>query len=93
MFCNLILVDLSKKALYALESNGKGSNTILMFLNFRQGLKFQKYQKNDLYLVSFHKKSSMMRSAHKVLVMAPLEGGIVIVLETLKLLVPAVLSQ
>lgn len=34
-----------------------------------------------------------MYSAHKVLVVAPLEGGIVTVLDTLKLLVPAVLSQ
>ena len=68
-----------------MESNGKDSNNILMFLDFRQGLKLQKHQKNHLYLVSFHKKSSMMHSAHKVLVMAPLEGGIVIVLEMPKI--------
>lgn len=77
MSCNL-LGDLSKEALYALESNGKGSNMILMF--FRQGLKFQKYEKSDLYLLSFP-KSSVMHSAHKVLHM---ERGIVIVLDALE---------
>lgn len=39
-----------------MESNRKGSNTILIFLDFRQGLKFQKFKKKDLFLVSFHKE-------------------------------------
>lgn len=50
------------------------------------------WRKSDLYLPSFH-NSSVMQSAYKVLVMAPLDRGTVIVLETLKILVPAVLSQ
>lgn len=85
MSSNLILGCLSNKDLYVLEGNRKGSNTILIFLDFREGLKFQKYQ-SDLYLVSFHRVPWC--TEHTVLAMAPLEGGIVIVLETLKLLVP-----
>lgn len=56
MFCNLILDDLSKKVLYALESNGKGSNSILMFLDFRQDLKFRKYQEIIFVLSHFMKR-------------------------------------
>lgn len=65
-----------KESFICPERHRKGLNTILMFLYFREGLKLKK-----------HQKVSLCAGAPQVLVLAPLEGGSVILLETLKLLV------